>query len=370
MVTMTNTNRDSELLPSLSPADSTFLNRLKGASIMIVVLGHLGLGWIFVPYSSYIGVVVPVLFFCSGYIFIHLYAKKTTHFSFLIIRLFSVVFPFYLIYLIATTIALLANISPSNLSVEHFLRVIFLAPKYDEMPFPLGQVWYLRVLFFCAIACPLIYALFFKIKHNALLLIPVALALILSIAQTITPIHRSFAYFGHNGFQEIAYGAYFFIGSYIASIPWRARKKAILLALTPSILTPTILVYFFGFDTDLAKHAYAPDIFYFLIGVAGILVCLYLIDYLELIFSKIAFLGSLLDYCGNNSYGIFLLHTFLIVFVEIQWGWIDVINNPLLAFYKVTFVTAVSLLLAYPFTIITKSANSLLKISMRRFNAQ
>lgn len=335
---------------------------------MIVVLGHLGLGWIFAPYSSYIGLVVPILFFCSGYIFIHLYTKRTTHLSFLTIRLFGVVFPFYLIYLIAITIALLANISPSNLSVEHFLRVIFLAPNYDEMPFPLGQVWYLRVLFFCAIACPLVYALFFKMNNNAFLLIPVVLALTLSIVQTITPIHRSFSYLGHNGFQEIAYGSYFFIGSYFASTQWRTRKKAILLALTPSILIPTILVYFFGFDSDLAKHAYAPDIFYFLLGIAGILACLYLIDYLELIFSKIAFLGSLLDYCGNNSYGIFLLHTFLIVFVEIQWGWIDVIDSPLLAFYKVTFVTTASLLLAYPFTIVTKSATSLLKILMRRFN--
>ncbi len=91
----------------ISSADSHYLNRLRGFSIMRVVFGHLGLAWFFQPFSSYIGIFLSILFLCSGYLSISFYIKRQSWFSYLARRLTGILVPFYIMYGFAVLVILL-----------------------------------------------------------------------------------------------------------------------------------------------------------------------------------------------------------------------------------------------------------------------
>lgn len=339
--------------------DSLYISRLRGASILRVVLGHLGLSWIFLPYSSYLGAFLPILFFCSGYIFLYLFRKSESTPAFLVIRLISILIPFYLVYGLAFLVYLLWTGDSGNLTWEHFFRIILVAPNYEEMPYPLGQIWYLRVLIFCTLICPIFFLL--SSKNLAWLFAPVVGSIALACVQTYAPIHRPFELIGHNFYQSFVYGSYFFVGSVAYAFGWRTRKKSLYTTFLVSLsLAATALIVTRG-SVTLSDHAYAPDIYFYLVGVAGIAIVLALAEYIELAFDVVPFLGALMDFCGKHSYGIYLNHSFFIVFIEYTLGWKGVGNDPLLAIGKVALVLALSFLCAIPVTFLSRKINYTIK---------
>src|SRR5690606_37557253 len=90
------------------------------------------------------------------------------------------------------------------------------------------------------------------------------------------------------------------------------------------------------------------------LGIFGILFCLILVSQIEWIVENVRALKFLLNYCSTHSYGIFLIHSFLIVFVELQFGWVGIAGNPKVALGKIIFVVVGSMLLAYPLTLLSR----------------
>lgn len=335
-----------------SKRDSDFINYLRGASILRVVLVHLGLSWIFLPYSSYIGIFLSVLFFCSGYIFLHLYRTKRSTSYYLFSRLVGILIPFYVVYGAAVLIALYVG-KNEGFDLEQLLRVVVIAPPAAETPYPLGQIWYLRVLLFCALLSPFIFSL--AKKSIIWILAPVVVAVIFSLIQSFMSIDEYFLFYGHNFYQEIVYGAYFFIGSFFNSFEWRRCRGLIALGALVALL---VGLGFFGLsrisDASLAAHAYAPDMFFFSLGIFGILICLILVNQIEWIVRQLKLLRILLNYSSRHSYGIYLVHTFLIVFAEKNFGWLGISGDPVMAISKISFVVLGSMVVAYPITLATK----------------
>lgn len=333
----------------MNASDSLYINRLRGASILRVVLGHLGLGWIFLPYSSYIGIFLSVLFFCSGYIFIYLFNKAPNIKSFVFQRIMGVVIPFYLIFTSAMLISyLLGYKSIDQLNPFKLFQILIVAPDLQDMPYPLGQIWYLRVLIFCTLISPIF---FWGARYSKyVLLLPVFVALVLAATQTGSKVHKLFFIAGHNLFQEIVYGAYFFIGAFTYGCNWREHKVINLLLILICLLVAIVVHVVWRLDSNLTHYAYAPNLFYFPLGVVGILTVLVLVEKFEWLFSSIPALSKLLDFCSRHSYGIYLNHSFFIVFYENIFGLKDVMGSPLLAALKVILVLVSSLICAIPIT--------------------
>jgi peptidoglycan/LPS O-acetylase OafA/YrhL len=333
--------------------DSIYINRLRGASILRVVLGHLGLGWIFLPYSSFIGIFLPVLFFCSGYIFFYLFKKSENLSAFIFRRLSGILIPFYLVYVVALLgHFFLFGIDFHRVDFEYILRIVFVAPEIKDMPYPLGQIWYLRVLIFCTILSPVVFILGNRNKYY--LLLPVFVAVLLASIQTGFKLHRYFFYLGHNLIQEAIYGGYFFIGAFVWNTDWRNRKSFIAILIVMNIIIAIGVLLHTGGGIQLGLHSYAPNMYYFSLGVAGILIVLVLAEVFEKIFISFDFLGRLLDFCSRHSYGIYLNHSFFIVFYEVLFGLKGVMGDPILAAVKVLLVVISSLVFAVPITYLSQ----------------
>ncbi|EIK46710.1 hypothetical protein O59_000731 [Cellvibrio sp. BR] len=342
--------------PSLSAQDSEYVNYLKGASILRVVLVHLGLSWAYLPYSSYIGIFLPVLFFCSGFICISLFLKRKTTKAYLIKALIGCVTPFYLIYILS--LAVKSTFAEVDLSVEHLFRVILLSPSSDQMPYPLGQIWYLRVLLFCLILSPLIFTI--SANKHYLILIPAITGLALSSFQFFIPFGKELNFFGHSFFQELVYSSYFFIGAYCFLIDWRKKLRGITYLFGICILGLLAIISLTNTSNNLSDHAYYPDIYYFLFGLVGVLLCLLSANIVQPLISHLSLLKVILNYFARHSYGIFLIHSLLIVATEEFFGWKDIGENWHIALFKIATVVIGSMLLAYPITLTSKKIGSLI----------
>lgn len=336
----------------MNTQDAIYIDRLRGASILRVVLGHLGLGWIFLPYSSYIGIFLPVLFFCSGYISYHIFLKKDkSTISYLVRRMLSILLPFYILYIFSIFVQAAWLGSLGNFSLSHILRALIVAPNYDEMPYPLGQIWFLRVLIFCVLLSPFIYLC--AKRCSAIFYLPIAISIVLSFIQTFHQIHREFSFLGHNFFQSIVYGSYFFMGSIIYRIDWRSHQYKFIFFMALCVAIAFSFLFLQNGSTRLSDHAYAPDTFYYLLGVFGIFFVLAFSRQIEFLITRIPGLDWLLKFCSKHSYGIYLNHSFFIVFFEYTLGLKNVIGNLWLAAVKVILVVSCSLLFAIPLTTIS-----------------
>jgi peptidoglycan/LPS O-acetylase OafA/YrhL len=343
----------------MNAADSLYINRLRGASILRVVLGHLGLGWIFLPYSSYIGIFLSVLFFCSGYIFFYIFGKSKSIGDYLFRRVFGVVLPFYLIYIFALVVSMILGKDFSGFNLYKVFQILIVAPDIRDMPYPLGQIWYLRVLVFCTLISPII---FIAAKYNKyILLFPLLVAGVFAYIQTGYKFHKLFFYVGHNLLQEILYGAYFFIGAFVYNTSWRENKLIIFILMVVCIAISIAAIHFWGLDLNLSKYAYAPNLLYFPLGIVGILLVLLLVNQFEWCFLKVTYLAKMLDFCSKHSYGIYLNHSFFIVFYEYIFGLKGVMGSPLLALTKIILVVVSSMVCAVPITYLSQYCLKLLR---------
>src|SRR5690606_5004123 len=137
--------------------DSLYLSQLRGISILRVVLGHLGLTWIFPPYSEFLMALLPLLFFVSGAVSYLSYCNAKSALIFVRKRLVGVLVPFYTISMIALIGSWMAGgvflLNNSN-SVLSWLTV---AMPISDMPYPMGQIWFLHSLVIIMIISPIIF---------------------------------------------------------------------------------------------------------------------------------------------------------------------------------------------------------------------
>jgi peptidoglycan/LPS O-acetylase OafA/YrhL len=336
---------------SIPPKDSLYINHLRGASILRVVFAHLGLISLFPPYTSYFGAFLSVLFFCSGYVTSFLYAKRKSLSSYYVRRLSSIVLPFYFVYSISVAFTVLVHGRTDHLSVGHFIRFLFLLPESGEMPFPVGQIWFLRILLFCVVVSPLV---FWGGRRDARwILVPVALALILASARLAHPVHRYTWFFGYNLFRSVVFGSFFFLGAFMFRIEWRKYRMRIAAAMFILIAVAVLVFPLTSKSLRLGDHAYAPNLYYYPLAMAATLFFLVFVDQVEWVIAKVPGLSRFLIYCSKHSYGIYLWHSFWVVFAETRFGWLGIANDPIMAVKKIFFVVVFSLASAWPTTWVT-----------------
>ena len=205
------------MIENIDAQDREYLNILRGASIFRVVLAHLGLSWIYPPYSSYIGVFLPLLFFVSGAVSLFSYKRAGSLKSYYLKRLISISVPYFFIVFLSFLILFLYDPASFNLKLQVIFELIFfnVVAVGKAMPYPLGQVWFIHSLIIIIILTPIFFKLSTKSSHY--LLLGVVISLTLGIIQTFIPVNKFLNLFGHNFYQPITNMGFFLFGSYYYS---------------------------------------------------------------------------------------------------------------------------------------------------------
>jgi len=326
----------------ITKSNRDFLDCLRGASILRVVLGHLGLFWIYRPYSEFFHALLPLLFFVSGAVSFGSFLRSSSVANYLLRRLIGILTPYYVLIALVYGLYLGWNGQfPPSASGESLWRVLFITPMKADTPFPLGQVWYLHALVIITfLALP-----FFHWARSSIgcLLLPILASLALTALQFVVDSDHRFVWFGHNFYQAFANASFFFFGAlYIQTLErwqWQRLLPALCLALLVAMI---LLVRLSKTPVGLAHHSYAPDLYY--VGCAYIALTLLLALRLWLIraLDGVQWLKRFLLYTSKHAYSIFLIHSFFIFAAEEWLGLMNVAQAPLLALAKIALVLSAS----------------------------
>ena len=236
---------------------------LRGISIFRVVLAHLGLTWFYPPYSTYIGVFLPVLFFVSGAVSYLSYCRYGSIVTYYVKRISSVAVPYYLIVLVVFFYIFVLN--EFNYQVGVF-NLIFNWLTFNPMavqstmPFPLGQVWFIHSLIIMAIFSP---AIFFMINNKkSALFFFVILIFVISVVQCFYNFSSLLYIAGHNFYQPLSNSLFFIFGSFYIKYREYLTRKSLLVSTLFFILISYLFFRITGISVDIRDHSYSPDFYY------------------------------------------------------------------------------------------------------------
>lgn len=344
---------------SISKADMVFLDRLRGLSIFLVVLGHLGLYWFARPYSPAIVSFLPAFFFISGAVSIGSFCRSKTVVGYLEKRLTSLLAPVYLLAIIAGVIA--ATFYDFGLSAHYFWMWLQMIPNSEVMPFPLGQVWFLHAM----IVITLLGTLLFKVFgfNSRLYLIVIVACFTLSVSALFVDSPEYLRLGLHNLFKPIVHFGFFVFGCYwVMNRNFFSNTKSLLLGIFFTAIA-FMLVSSLNLSVNMEDHVYNPDGYYIALSYGCLFLLLSAGGFFEWILSRLKLLDRVVLFGGKYSYGIFIIHSFFIFFSEEVFGWVGVFSNPSVAVIKIIFVFVCSYIFAVPFTFLS----NLVVSSVRQF---
>lgn len=336
----------------ISRSDSLYIDQMRGISIIRVVLGHLGLFWIFPPYSEFFMSLLPLLFFTSGAVSILTYSRATSVKSYIRKRFIGLLTPFYLIAIISFLVLIIFSPSEVEVTTEKLVRWILINPSHSSMPYPLGQIWFLHSLAIILFFSPLIFSL---MKRNIFYaLVPISLSLVVSAVQFLYPIHDRLYVLNHNFYQPLSNAGFFFLGAMFYSTSKSFDMSFLVKLLALSTLTTITIACLPGIDIGLASHSYSPDLYYLSFSFSAIFLLLIAKPLIQEVFTKIKVLNTVVLYASKHSYGIFLIHSFFIFATEQWFGLKGVMGDPIRALLKISIVLAATAIAAPAITYVSK----------------
>ncbi|MDG1734047.1 MAG: acyltransferase [Thalassotalea sp.] len=326
-----------------------YINFLRGGSIMRVMLGHLGLLWFYMPYSSWIGLLLPVLFFVSGLVSYHCYLRYASLTDYLYKRSIGI----YLPYLIVALAILLVSLFIPQWDVGNFTRWLLIRPDTKELPFELGQVWFLRVLIIIVFLSAFIFALKNKGIYFAILL-----SLVVIVINSIIDVRNFFDVFSIN-FYLVFSNLYFFLlgSSFLLILKYDVLKILKYIAII-SLIVFIFCLFFWGY-TNLNPLKRNPELTYVSGATCLIAALMYYMHFVYRMCNQFKLIKAVLNFCSNNSYSLFLLHTIVLGLSELIIFTEPLTGNHKMAMLKLILVLIGTAILAPPLTRLTRQATLL-----------
>lgn len=335
--------RSGTKMNRISNSDAWFIDRLRGFSIMRVVLMHLGLGWIFTPYSQLLGAFLPVLFFVSGAVSFFSYQRSRSVNEFLLKRLPALLIPYYLIVGI---MLLFWQAWYGALDFILLMDWLLLVPNSSDYPMPMTHIWFLHAL---AIMTFISVPIFCVSKNGSLaLIVSIFLLFIVSNVQSVAEISKMTDLGGHNMYQALSCLPCFLLGAlYYRNRDFFSVKINIFICVI-FILLAIANVSLFELPFKLSENSYAPNGYYVSSSIAALFLLLALQNPITTILNKITALDWATVFFCRHAYPIYILHPLFIIVSEEFFGWKDVMDRPIFALMKILFVVLASCFVAIP----------------------
>lgn len=289
----------------LSQEDSQFLSYLRSISILIIVLGHIGLFWVYKPYSEFLHVFIPIFFFISGAVSYGSYCRSENSSEYYKKRCIALLIPYYLLVFLQFLVSVWVNEGVGNLSFSDFIRWIFIIPNNAIMPFSIGHVWFLHTLFVLILVSPICFYLF-RLNEKYLLFL-IFFALIISFAQMLVDVSSKMLLFHNNLFKPVVHSCFFLFGVAVFHANYCTRNKDLMWLLLGSIGISVALVNYLSINIDYDFHTYAPDLYYVSGSFAAIAVML-LSKQLLIKLVQIFRLKNFFSFLHIHTYSIYLVH--------------------------------------------------------------
>lgn len=332
----------------LSKEERNYIDLLRGASILRVVLAHLGLSWFFMPYSSYIGLLLPVLFFVSGVVNYNSYLRANSedrlNYKILLKKIKATIVPFYLLGSIITIVCLsfLSNIEWRPI----IFNWIFVKPNTDGLVFSLAQAWFLQAL----VVTHLVLYIIIKFSRSNLVIIGAFLCSIgLLAVNTVTHNLHELLYIGPVDFYTaITYLAIYLYGP-IYFLFFRSENRILFCILNVGLLLSFVVLMFLDSNLNLGNNKTIPDFLYFSGSMLLINLLMKCRCFIQLLISRLK-LASLLIFSSKNSFSIYLLHTIVLGLVEYLIFPDALTGQPVMAMVRLVLVVMITFAIAPLYT--------------------
>lgn len=344
---------------TIHPDERVFIDRLRGLSIIRVVLVHLGLSWFYPPYSQFFHNLLPILFFVSGAVSYYSCLRSNSGGRYLFRRSLSMVGPFYVIAFFSLIVYWLWTATVPGFDISAILRWITIIPNSQDTPFPMGQIWFIHAM---VIIVFLSFPVFLMSRHSV---IPLVLCIFLSIALSVMhqayDINSYFYFMGHNLYQGLVNLGFFAFGAlyYRKLEQLRAGRIFILLALSLAVVLFNIIGL--NVDVNMANHSYAPDTYYLSASFCAIFIVILVKRLINFVCDSLRWLDAFIHFYSKHAYSVFIIHSFSVFWLEQQFHLTDVKSDPLLGVVKVLMVFLISSVLAIPSTWLSKKLTNLLQ---------
>ncbi len=348
-------------MSDISSDNRLFIDTLRGASILRVVLAHLGLSWIYQPYSGYVLVFLPVLFFVSGAVSYGSFMRQPSVGKYLLNRYLTVSVPYYLYVMFSFLIFwLYESRYPSFDHVAILQYLTFNAVGMSDIsPMPVAHIWFLHSLLFIMIISFFIFI--FSKNKPVFLLIGVVFSLLLGIFQSFYNIGPQFRIFNHNFYQPLSNLGFFMFGAFYFLNIEKFNRKVNFFSFFIVILITLLFAYFIVDDYRIAEHFYYPDLFFMLCCYSAILLVLLFKDLILYFVKHFNILKSFLLFMNKNSYSVYLLHVFVIYTLSYKFELMGLGGDPSRAFLKVFMAILITCIFAVPFTVFTRGITLFLR---------
>ncbi|WP_165419278.1 acyltransferase family protein [Corallincola spongiicola] len=293
--------------------NQVFLNRLRGMSILRVVLSHLGLSWLYTPYSQVISVFLPILFFVSGAISIYIYSRSRNTYVYFFHRLTSQLLPVYIIVLLSFLFIYILS-GGLSFDIGSIARWLQLIPKSSDMPFPLGQVWFIHTLILISLFSTVIF--YISKCYVKILPLTVVITFIFSYVQLFYPLGDLFSIYGHNIYKPIVHSSFFFFGAF-----WVLNPKAKIFNYSGLISILFLCLALFSFwsldlEFKMTKHVYFPDGYYVSFSFFAVFIVLAMKGVITKVFDRVNFIDRFVLFFSKHAYSIFISHSLFIFLFE------------------------------------------------------
>jgi len=337
--------------------DSEYLNLLRGASVIRVMLVHLGLSWFYPPFSYYIGVFLPILFFVSGAVSFENYLRKpfgiyfTKRITGLWIPFFQLAVPVVLIFS-----ARQLKADPASL-VSWFL----LWPDRSLFPFPIAQIWFINVLLLLVIISAPIFPFLYRSRTTwfaaglacycflTLIFNSSDVVSVFSASQIVTALRLP-----KQLHQTFALAQFFFLGALYYKKPNQVPKIFLAVLCLITLLPGLYLSCLNSGCKNVPAAIDGRSANYILLAYAVIFALLLGRDMLLHLINRITLFKSLLLFASRNSYSLFLLHPLVLFLIERGLNMKNLSGNYLLAIIRLILVVSITMFLSIPYSALTR----------------
>lgn len=327
---------------------------------MRVVLVHLGLSWVFTPYSEFFHNLLPVLFFVSGAVSFYSYSRSPGINMYMLKRLLSILGPYFVI----AFLVILGNVVffQDYFSLDGVVRWVSIIPGNQDAPFPVGQIWFIHAMVIIVITSFPIFAI--SKNSTTPLALCVLFSLALSVLHQVFDVDNYLYVYGHNTYQGLVSLGFFALGAIYVTNGCNFSRKWLALIVFVSVFVCFFNVLYLGEDINMANHSFAPDTYYLMASYGAISLVIIFKSSIMYVLNKFSVVDRMVLFFSKHAYSVFIVHSFAIYILEDYFDLIDVMSNPMLAALKIVLVFVISGLISIPITWLSNEFTGAIKERM------
>lgn len=348
------------------PYDRDYLNFLRGASILRVMLAHLGLSWFYPPYSQYIGIFLPIFFFVSGAVYYNSIANNRKRSYAFLNRYIVLTLPFFIF-----TLPYIFNESLlTGFDVITVISFLLAWPDLSIYPFNMKQLWFINALIIMFFASHYLFKASKQRGRFILLAYVISLFYIAySDGKNLPHFYAQFDWIRALNMPNQLHQILSLFNFYLAGALYYIYKP-VAQNINRIILIPIAILcgfMYLGLDDgiQMKRFLFERNLYFTAFSYWALSLTLFLQPYLKaLVYQRQVF--SFFNLLSQNSYSLFLIHTAILFAVEHLFSLHTLTDSPLLAILRLVIVIALSCFLAPYFTALCNQAVNSAKFKLTR----